>query len=240
MISFFVIGIVVGYYLSIVSNKIAQTLEEFYIINSFYKVSYVKEILLEFAFLKYFLKIDKSDLSITFLKKHIFHSFVIALTFLAEYYYYKLFHFEFYKLIMILFGLSILYVGIITDIKTNLIPDVFIIIPSVVFIFINYPNKLENIFYFFAIYFSSYLIYYIQIKINKFLIGIQDIKLYALSVLLFGISKLDEIIFLSSCFALLIFIYKNIKYKNQIIDFGLFIYIALVSYPLIKIFRFDF
>ena len=240
MAIFFIIGIFVGYYLSIVGNKISKITDDFYTINVLNDISYLKELLLEVTFLKYFLEINTSDFSIKSIKNHIINIFIIAMTFAIEYYYYKKFHFSFFELILILFALSILYVGIIIDINTMLIPDVFIIIPSVIFIFTDYPDKLENILYFFVIYFSSYLINYIQIKTDKLFIGIQDIKLYAISILLFGIAPMNEILFLSNILALTFFIYKYIKYKTQLNHFGIYIYITIVIFPLIKILGFDF
>ena len=237
MTIFFIIGMLTGYLLSVVGNKISGIIEDFYFFSN---VSYIKEILLEFTLFKYFLKINKSDFNTSSLKTHIFHSLIIGFTFAVEYYYYSFFHFEFYKLILILFAFSILYIGIITDIRTQLIPDAFILIPSIVLIYINFPDYIDNIKYFFIIYFSSYLAYFIYIKTNKILIGVQDIKIYALSILLFGIAPINEILFLSSTLALIFFIYRYIKYKTQTGHFGFFIYIALVIYPLFEIFGFDY
>lgn len=226
-----------GYYLSIVGNKISKTIDDFYTFNIFKDISYLKELLLEFILLKYFLEVNKFDFNIKSLKIHFLHTLIIAITFAIEYYYYKNFHFSFFKLIVILFALSILYIGIITDINTMLIPDVYIIIPSIILMCINH---IENIFYFFVIYFLSYLIIYIQIKIDKTFIGMQDIKLYAISILLFGISALNNIIFLSSFIALFFFLYKYIKYKTSTGHLGVYIYITIVIFPLIKILGVDF
>lgn len=220
---------VFGYYLSVGGYKIANVLENFYTYNIINKTNYFKELLLEFKFLKYFFKIKKSDLSLNF--ERIFYSMILGVTFAVEYYYSLIYHFSSWFFILTLIAFSFLYIGIITDIKTKLLPDVFITIPSIIFILLCFNTCEENIKYFLMIYFLSYIVYFIQIKADKFFIGIQDVKLYALGVLLYGISSLTDIIYLSSLFSLFIFLYKYIKQKTHFSDFGLFIYITLVIYP---------
>lgn len=264
----FFIGSIMGSFLNATAIRISNVIEDFYEKNSIKGVSYFKELFLEFGLLKHMFYPIRSQcpnckttikwyhnipiLSYIFLKGkcaycetkipivYLFSEIIVGIIYVLEYYYYIKFNIPIVYFICILISLSILYIGIVIDMKTMLIPDVFIILSALPLLYINYPLGIDNIKYFAYIFILSYIIMFLQLKFNKHFIGIQDIKLYGISVLLCGIDSLLDIIFISNILALLFFLYKKIKYNKNIGDFGIYIYITMIIYPLLKIYGLNF
>jgi len=260
----FFMGTIIGSFLNATAMRISYIIENFYDKNFYNKISYFKELLLEITLLKYMFYPLRSEcpkcknklkwyhnipiFSYLFLQGkcayckttipfiYLFSEIIVGFIFVLEYYYYTVFNFPLIYFILILLALSILYIGIVIDIQTMLIPDIFIILAILPLIYINFPLGIDNIKFFVYIFIFAYILHYIQLKLNKVFIGIQDIKLYGIAVLIFGINSIMEILFISSIIGLIFFTYRKIKYNTNVGDFGVYIYISIIIYPLLKIY----
>jgi len=128
---------------------------------------------------------------------------------------------------------SILFIAGLIDLKTHLIPDSYLIFVSILLLGLNiYEGWWKNIEYFFIVLIISYLLYFFQLFINKFFIGIQDIKLYALTFLIFGynLDNFWDIVFISNVIGVLFLGYFFIRYRTKIFPFGLSIVIGFMYY----------
>jgi hypothetical protein len=232
MIFVFITGTLIGYYLSLVSHRISRIIKNFYE-ETDEKTSYIKLLFLEIkTFVKYFYRdCDNSDKEFINSFKHIFFSLILGAVYLTEYYYYRIFHWPLWGLIMFLFVFSLLYIGIVIDVLSYYIPEIFIFVPSLVLIIYYVQYDIKRVGYFFLIIIFGYLIYFLQKRFNKLLVGLQDIKLYAIGVLIFNIISLPSIIFVSNISVLPIMLYQFLINGKKNAPFGIYIYIVIVLYP---------
>ena len=128
---------------------------------------------------------------------------------------------------------SILFIVGLIDLKTHLIPDSYLIFVSILLLGLNiYEGWWKNIEYFFIVLIISYLLYFFQILLNKLFIGIQDIKLYALTFLIFGhnLDNFYDIVYISGVIGLFFGAYFFIRYRKKIFPMGLSIIIGFMYY----------